>query len=135
MNNDAFPLAYRWFLTRGLTNWQPWYLIDTEETLRGEPDFTANEFASKAFQQETKADFHVYLFARRQDRDDFAFFAVHDGKIQDKVVTIHLSFAKRLELSSPLRYCDISQGFTQWLRGIVIADVEEWMSEDDLYDV
>jgi hypothetical protein len=67
--------------------------------------------------------------------DDFAFFVVRDGRIEDKVVTMHLSFAEKLELSSPLRYDEISQSFTEWLRETVIADVEGWMSEDDLDDV
>lgn len=134
MKEDDFPLAYRWFFAKGLTNWQPWYFIDTDATLKNEPNFAANQFAKDAFQLETRADFDVYLFARRQDRDDFAFFVVRAGKIEDRVVTIHLSFAKRLELPSPLRYDQISQNLVQWLRKTVIADVEEWMSEEDMYD-
>ena len=131
---NHLPLPYRWFLAKGLTDWQPWYFQDTDATARATPDFAANQFAKTAFQQETGADFDVYLFARRQDRDDFAFFVVRDGKIEDKVVTIHLSFASKRELSSPLRYEQVSQGFTAWLRDIVMDDVEEWISEEDLYD-
>jgi hypothetical protein len=134
MNSSNFPLAYRWFLAKGLTNWQPWYFIDTNATSQSEPDFAANQFARKAFHIETGADFDVYLFARRQDRDDYAFFVVRDGKIYDKVVTIHLSFAEKLELPSPLRYELVVQGFSQWLRETVIPDVEDWMSEGDMYD-
>lgn len=134
MKTYHFPLAYRWFLAKGLTNWQPWYFIDTDATVQGKPDFAANQFASNAFQAETGADFDVYLFARRQDMDDFAFFVVRDGKIEDRVVTIHLSFAKRMEFASPLRYDQTGQGFTQWLRETVIADVEDWISEEDIHE-
>ena len=134
MKKDNFPLAYRWFLAKGLTNWQPWYFVDTDATAQDGPDFASNQFATTAFQLETGADFDVYLFARRQDMDDFAFFVIRDGKIEDKVVSIHLSFARRLELSNPLRYDQISQGFTQWLRESVLADVGDWMSEEDMYD-
>jgi hypothetical protein len=133
MKKSDFPLAYRWFLAKGLTNWQPWYFTDTDATAQDGPDLAANQFAQNAFQMETGADFDVYLFARRQDMDDFAFFVVRDGKIEDKVVTIHLSFAERFELSSPLAYDQISQGFTQWLRETVMVDVEDWMSEADMY--
>jgi len=134
MSNACFPIAYRWFLAKGLTDWQPWYFVDTDESVQNSPDHAANQFAARAFEMETGADFHVYLFARRQDMDDFAFFIVRDGKIEDKVLSIHLSFANRLELAAPLRYSEITQTFTQWLRETVIADVEDWISEEDMYE-
>ncbi len=129
-----FPLAYRWFLVKGLTDWEPWYFVDTVETVKAEPRFLENQNFARAFKVETGADFNVYLFARRQDMDDFAFFIVHNGKIEDKVVHIHLSFANRLELRNPLRYTDSHFTFIQWLRKEVISDVADWMTEEDLYD-
>ncbi|MFJ2990673.1 hypothetical protein ACIPF8_22650 [Collimonas sp. NPDC087041] len=134
MNNNYFPLSYRWFLAKGLTKWQPWYFIDTDFSVKEAPNCVENQFATRAFKVETGADFDVYLFARRQDMDDYAFFVVRDGKIEDKVVSMHLSFAKKLELNEPLRYSEIKQSFVQWLREIVIADVEYWISEEDMYD-
>lgn len=130
-NTHFFPLAYRWFLSKRLVEWQPWYFVDDSSVLH-KPDFSKHEFASRAFKLETGADFDVYLFARRQDRDDYAFFVVRDGKIEDKVVTAHLSFAKQFEVKSPLRYSSISCNFTQWLAEVVIPDIAEWMTEDDI---
>jgi hypothetical protein len=129
-----FPLAYRWFLSKGLTDWEPWYFTDDAASVQQRPDFSKNEFASRAFAVETGADFDVYLFARRQDMDDYAFFVVRDGKIEDKVMTIHLSFAKRFELKTPLLYSQVHRRFMQWVGEVVVADVADWMSEDDIGD-
>ncbi|MFJ9534782.1 hypothetical protein [Herbaspirillum sp. NPDC101396] len=135
MNNSIFPLAYRWFLAKGLENWQPWYFSDTDATMKAPADFDKNRTFAKVFLEETGADFDVYLFARRQDMDDFAFFVVRNGVIEDRVVTIHLCFSKRLEFSTPLLYSKMeSQTFTQWIREIVILDVEDWICEEDMYD-
>jgi hypothetical protein len=128
-----FPLPYRWFLIKGLSNWQPWYFIDTAESVQQPPRFSENQNFARAFKAQTGADFDVYLFARRQDMDDFAFFVVRDGKIEDRVVRIHLSFANRLERLSPLRYSDMKLTFIQWVHDEVILDVADWMSEEDLY--
>ena len=126
-----WPLPYRWFIFKSLTNWQPWSFVDTVASINAPPDLAANAFASNACKIETGADFDVYLFARRQDRDDFAFFIVKDGKIEDKVINIHLSFASKLELRNPLRYGDIKGGFGAWMQATVMPDVIEWMSEED----
>jgi len=131
---NHFPLAYRWFIAKGLTRWEPWYFLDTVETVEEAPGFAEKEIFAREFKLETGADFDVYLFARRQDMDDYAFFVFRDGKIEDKVVSVHMSFAKRRELGDPLRYTAIRYTFMQWLRKEVIPDVEDWMSEVDLYD-
>lgn len=90
-----FPLAYRWLIAKGLTSWQPWCFIDTAATLKEEPRFPQSENFARAFKAGTGADFDAYLFARRQGREDFAFFVVRNGTIEDKVVRIHLSFSNR----------------------------------------
>jgi hypothetical protein len=130
--NAHFPLAYRWFIVKGLENWDPWYLIDDKHSILRSPDHSSNEFASKAFRLELGADFDVYLFARRQDRDDFAFFVIRDGVIEDKVVTAHLSFSESREVKSPLRYEQINMTFTRWVRDVVLIDLDDSMNEYDL---
>ncbi|KAB0548926.1 hypothetical protein F7R01_15990 [Pseudomonas argentinensis] len=130
--NEHFPLAYRWFIAKGLENWEPWYLIDDKQSILLPPNLSSNEFASNAFNLELGADFDVYLFARRQDRDDFAFFVIHDGKIEDKVITAHLSFSKNREVNSPLTYEQIEMSFTRWIRDVVLVDLDDCMNEYDL---
>ncbi|CAK9888770.1 MULTISPECIES: hypothetical protein [Pseudomonas] len=129
-----YPLAYRWFIHKGLTDWEPWYFCDTLASLQHAPDLSKNAFAASAFAKETAADFEVYLFARRQDREDFAFFVVRDGVIEDKVITVHLSFADKLELRSRLTYEQVTRSFSEWVAEVALADAVEWMSEEDLED-
>ncbi|UVL59659.1 hypothetical protein LOY54_16575 [Pseudomonas sp. B21-032] len=129
-----YPLAYRWFIHKGLTDWEPWYFCDTPASLQQGPDLNKNAFAARAFAKETGADFEVYLFARRQDREDFAFFVVRNGVIEDKVITVHLSFADKLELRSHLSYEQVTRSFSEWVAEVALADAVEWMSEDDLQD-
>lgn len=62
-----FPLAYSWFIVKGLTAVEPWYFIDTKESIMETPNWLKKEYFNKAFCIETGADFEVYLFASRQD--------------------------------------------------------------------
>lgn len=130
---NHFPLPYRWFLIKGLSNWQPWEFIDTPESVEREPLWSENVNLAHQFKTETGADFDVYLFARRRDMDDFAFFVIREGKIEDKVVRAHLSFANSAEVGRPLRYPDVKLTFLEWIRQEAIWDVADWMSEENLH--
>jgi hypothetical protein len=127
-----FPLPYRWFLTKGLVNLEPWSFIDDVGSLAIPPDFAKSQFFQDRFKLETGADFDVYLFARRQDMEDFAFFAVKDGQILDLVIPIHLTFSGNKDFERPLRLPEISLTFMQWIKRDVIADIEAWQSEEEL---
>lgn len=124
-----FPPAYRWFVDKGLRDWEPWYFCDTPDSLKLAPDFARDAFARRAFLAETGAGFDVYLFARRQDMDTFAFFIVDNGVIQDRVVTLHLSFSGRAELAAPPRAADVTQTFIGWIRERCLPDVAEWIED------
>ena len=128
------PIAYRWFLAKGLTNWQPWHFAHTTETALTTPVVPVTESFARAFKTETGADFDVCMFAQRQDMDTFAFFIVRNGIIEDNVISIHLSFARKQELQSPMKYSELQppQRFTQWIRDIALVDVEDWISEEDM---
>jgi len=130
------PIAYRWFLAKKITRWQPWYFVHTKETALTNPIVAENKSFAHAFKIETGADFDVCLFARRQDMDTVAFFILKNGAIEDNVITIHLSFAQKPELRAPLLYSAMqpAQSFTQWVRKVVISDVEDWISEEDMED-
>lgn len=71
----------------------------------------------------------------RQDQEDFAFFVVKDGRVEDRVVSIHLAFGGGVSLDPPLRYENIEQTFMSWIREVVMVDVEQdWMMEADLFE-
>lgn len=132
MGGLVLPLAYRWFLAKGLTDWEPWYFMDSADALEAGADLNRNGFAQRAFAAETGAEFGVYLFARRQDRETFAFFVVGDGTILDRVVSIHLSFSGRAELATPLRVDDVGMSFLDWVGTVCLRDVAEGICEEDL---
>jgi hypothetical protein len=135
MSSAKLPLAYRWFLAKGLTDWQPWYFMEHPGAATVDLDASLESHFSKQFRIETGADFGVHLFARRQDRDDFAFFVAHNGTIEDRTITIHLSFANRFELKTPLRHADLkSRPFAEWVRDVAVIDTADWMNEADMSD-
>lgn len=68
------PISYRRFIAKGLTKWQPWYFIDTIETIGCEPELSTNDFFHQVFKKETGADFDVYLFARKAGPRGFRLF-------------------------------------------------------------
>ena len=120
-----FPPAYKHFVDNGLDSLEPWQLCDAPGTIDAPPDFERHRFASKQCKRETGAQFDLYLFARRTDMDDFAFFVVRDNVIEDKVFTIHLSFVNKMELRSPLRYEQVQQNFMDWVRTTAMDDMQE----------
>jgi hypothetical protein len=131
-----FPLSYRWFIARNLTNFEPWFFTELGAPLLGEGQRSIGAInLERQFKLETQATFDVYLFAKRQDRDDFAFFVLEGGDILDKVVTIHLSFSQTMELKAPLVIGDVTRSFANWISDVVVPDVEDWMSEEDLLPV
>jgi len=127
-----FPLSYRWFIARNLTYLEPWYFTEHGKPSLGEPPSIRDNNFARQFRLETGAAFDVCLFARRQDRDDFAFFVVEGTDILDKVVTIHLSFSQRMELKTPLKIDEATLSFTDWVRDIALPDIADWMTEEDL---
>lgn len=135
MTSVRLPLAYRWFLNKGLVDWQPWYFMENAGATTVDIDASQESYLARQFVVETGADFGVHLFARRQDMDDFAFFVVNGRVIEDRVISIHLSFAKRLELKTPLRLADLGRNsFVQWIRDTAVTDVADWMNEADMTD-
>jgi hypothetical protein len=136
MSSAKLPLAYRWFLNKGLSNWEPWYFMESAGATTVDIDASQDAAMARQFMVESGAeDFGVHLFARRQDCDDFAFFVVKDRVIEDRTITFHLSFAKKLELKSPLLYANLqSRPFIEWLRDTALPDVADWMNEGDMSD-
>ena len=68
--NPNWPNALRWFLAQNLSSFTPWHFIQ-------EP--TECEFAANAFRREDIHKGNVFVFARRQDCDDFAGVEIVEG--------------------------------------------------------
>jgi hypothetical protein len=127
------PRIYRRLIARAYTQWDPWHFVDDATSVTQPADFAKNEFFQKAFRTETGADFDVYLFARRRDREDFAFFSVGpDGSIEDSTHTLHLTFSDKFEFfKGALRRPAPGEEVTlrKWLSGTL-----EDIADDLLHD-
>ena len=127
------PRIYRRLIARGYTQWDPWYFEDDAASVVLPANFAKNEFFQKTFRTETGADFDVYLFARRRDREDFAFFSVApDGSIEDATYTLHLTFSGKFEFyKGALRRPTAGDEVTlrKWLSG-TLEDIEDDLLHD-----
>lgn len=129
----ALPAAYRWFLLKGLTDWTPWHLEDDSSAAKAPIDFERNKYFQDQCKIETGADFDFYLFARRQDREDFAsFICGPEGQVEDSTITIHLSFSGRLEFTKGVLTRpegDEKVSFIEWVRTIATDDMQDWIED------
>ena len=121
-----WPNALRWFLVQNLESFTPWHFIENEG------DF---EFAANAFQRESLGDSRIFVFARRQDNDQFAGLEIVDGNITDKVIVFHPSFST----SSNEKHWDIvNQVFGdvfEFVSEQVIPDMKMWALTEDASEI
>ncbi len=126
--DPAWPNALRWFLSQGLTRFTPWHFLSDAS------DFA---FASRAFQREDASGGEVFVFARRQDRDDFAGLLIVDGRITDRVVYFHPVFADSSQ-PSPRTWnivCDVYEDVFEFVKARVIEDMKECALDEDAADL
>jgi hypothetical protein len=122
-----WPNALRWFLKQDLHRFTPWHL------LQDPADF---EFAARAFDREDVSNGHVFVFARRQDRDDFAGIEVIDGKFTDKVLYFHPVFSTGASGSRTWNIVNsVYEDVFAFMSGQVIPDMKEWAEDEDAADL
>lgn len=120
--NKKWPNSLRYFLVQGLHSFTPWHIFDYEE-----------EFASaaSAFEKEDVDSRKVFVFASRQDNDDFAGLEIVDGKITDKVIHFHPTFSS----SESNRSWNIVDGefsdIFEFMSKQVMPDMKDWALTDD----
>jgi len=116
------PIQYRWLKAHNFKGFRPWSFVDplNSESLR------------KEYQLETGKD--MIPFAVRQDNDDIAGFETIDNKIQNKVLTVHLTWSSKLEREGYPSIIESVNVF-EWLQNVVIPETMEWIDEDELDDM
>ena len=124
--DSRWPNPLRWFLSQNLSSFTPWHLIQ-------EP--SEYEFAAKAFSREDIHKGQVFVFARRQDRDDFAGLEIVGGKITDKVIYFHPVFARAPTNEAQGNdwniVCGIFEDVFEFVAEQVVPDMKDWASEED----
>ena len=116
------PLAYRWLKAHGFDGLVPWHFIDPEQS----------HALRRAYQRETGNRF--IPFAKRQDNDDIAGFEVQDGRAQNSVVTVHLTWTGNREPPGWPRIVKSADIF-DWLAKVVYPATRAWMTEAELEDL
>lgn len=122
--DSHWPNALRWFLNQGLTSFTPWHFIRM-------PDEMA--FAANAFRREDVSNGEVFVFARRQDCDDFAGLEIVGGRVTERVVYFHPAFADSSKPSSrtwnivDATYEDVFEFVAQ----CVVPDMRDWALTED----
>ena len=125
--NPKWPNALRWFLVRGLQTFTPWHFIR-------EPDELAS--VAEAFKREDIHRGEVFVFARRQDCDDFAGLEISSGNITGKVICFHPTFSTSSTSRSngwdivDARFEDVFL----FIAARVIPDMKDWAMTEDADD-
>jgi len=121
-----WPNALRWFLAQGLNRFTPWHFINEPGEL---------EFAAKAFNREDINNGEVFVFARRQDCDDFAGLEIVEGKFTGKVLHFHPVFANEPDNRPTQRtwniVCGVFDDVFDFVGKQVIADMKGWALDED----
>lgn len=127
---SGLPLSYRWLRANGVSRLVPWHFCD-------DPKHIAGLRAQYWLEMDGSSD--VLPFAQRQDMDDIAGFIVVDGTIQDRVLTVHLSWARQRDMpwlkpGEQPPPVDLARfpSFQDWFSRVMLAESIEWQNEEDL---
>ena len=126
--DSAWPNALRWFLTQRLTSFTPWHFIQTPDEM---------SFAANAFLREDASSGEVFVFARRQDCDDFAGLELVGGRITERVVHFHPVFADSSKSSArtwnivTAMYDDVFEFVAQ----CVVPEMKDWALTEHATDL
>lgn len=123
-----WPNALRWFLWQGLHSFTPWHFVNEPQEC---------EFAANAFHREDVHGREVFVFARRQDRDDFAGLVIQDGIFTDTVLYFHPVFSTG-NLPSVRTWnivYDSYENVFDFVVQRVVPDMKEWAEEEDARDL
>ena len=120
--DPTWPNSLRWFLVQDLCSFTPWHFIQKDNEF---------DFAAKAFKKEDVSGGEVFVFASRQDNDDFAGLEIIDGKITEKVICFHPVFSmgesKREWHIVDETYVDVFEFVSKQ----VIEDMKDWALVED----
>jgi hypothetical protein len=128
MIDPTWPNALRWFLAQGLFSFTPWHFVRKADEMA---------FAANAFGREDVSHREVFVFARRQDCDDFAGLELVDGNITNKVLCFHPVFADSSK-PSPRTWQIVSATYEDVFEFVgqrVAPDMRDWALTEDAADL
>ena len=124
--DNQWPNALRWFLSQGLLSFTPWHLLN---------DPSEYEFASMAFEREDPSEGKVFVFASRQDNDDFAGLEIIKGKVTDRVICFHPVFSHGVPDRKWNIVSAVFEDVFEFMSKQVIPDMKDWAITEDASDL
>ena len=121
-----WPNALRWFLIQNLHSFTPWHMLNSTDEF---------DFAAKAFEREDTSRGNVFVFASRQDNDDFAGLEIINGKITDKVICFHPVFVTGESDRSWNIVSAVYDNVFDFMSKQVIPDMKDWALTDDTFEL
>ncbi|MDD1793946.1 hypothetical protein LRP50_12465 [Enterovibrio sp. ZSDZ42] len=120
--DSNWPNALRWFLVQNTEHFCPWHFLSKP---------TEFDFAAQAFANEDTKHRKVFVFASRQDNDDFAGLEVINGLIADKVLVFHPTFnSGESERCWDIVDSEFSDVF-EFLSSQIVPDMKDWALTED----
>jgi len=97
------------------------------------------EFAARAFSREDVQNGEVFVFARRQDCDDFAGLEVIARKVTDRVILFHPVFSAHEQSAPSLRswniVTEVFDDVFDFVAARVVPDMKDRAQTDDASDL
>lgn len=106
----------------------PWHFLRKPQGYEG---------AAKALLREDVHEREVFVFASRQDRDDYAGLLIENGVITDRVLCFHPVFASE-EVASARNWNIVQASYEDvfdFVARQVIPDMKEWAKDEDASDL
>jgi hypothetical protein len=121
-----WPNALRWFLVQNSESFCPWHFLSKPSEF---------EFAAHAFANEDTKSRKVFVFASRQDNDDFAGLEIINNSITDKVIVFHPSFSSgKSERDWDIVDSEFDDVF-DFLSNHIVSDMKDWALTEDAADI
>ena len=121
-----WPNSLRWFLSQNLRSFKPWHFLSERSEF---------EFAARAFAKEDVSEGNVFVFASRQDNDDFAGIEIVNGEFTERVVYFHPVFSSGpSDRKWNIVNCTYDDVF-EFVAKQVVPDMKDWALTEDAEDL
>ncbi len=128
--SDELPLAYRWLLANKLHSFYPWYLLRNNM----EAEALRKQYVRQASSRRGVPR-DMLPFARRDDNNAIAGFAISNRRITDKVVVTELYWSTRTDEETSELKLTTYTSLWEWLSDEAISTSREWASEELMREI
>jgi hypothetical protein len=118
---QPLPIGYKWLCRSNVLKWTSWHLIPDQQT----SDAFREELQKETASPNPSKVKDIQPFAQGGNGDDIAGFVLSNGTVQQSVVEVHLTWAKRPE-SEGWPGMALYSGLWEWLADSVIQGMDQF---------